>query len=99
MANVTIALDDELARWARVEAAKQGKSLSRYLADVLQERRAPVRRVSPTLETFLSGPGYPGVSADLPQRDELYDRPALLRHEPAGLRPGSGGADEESAGG
>jgi hypothetical protein len=29
------------------------------------------------LEFFLSGPGFPGIAADLPKRAELYDRTAL----------------------
>ena len=36
--NVTISLKESLARWARVKAAEQGKSLSRFLADLLEER-------------------------------------------------------------
>jgi hypothetical protein len=39
MKNVTISLDEETAAWARVEAAKAGKSLSRYVGDMLAEKR------------------------------------------------------------
>jgi hypothetical protein len=39
MKNVTISMDDETAAWARVEAAKRGKSLSRYVGDVLAVER------------------------------------------------------------
>ena len=43
MKNVTITLDETVARWARVEAAKAGKSLSRWVGDHLQaEMRKPV---------------------------------------------------------
>ena len=38
MKNVTITLSENLARRARVEAAKQDKSLSRFVADLLEER-------------------------------------------------------------
>ena len=40
MKNVTISLPDDLARRARVEAAKEDKSLSRFIADLLAERCA-----------------------------------------------------------
>ena len=36
--NITITLEEELARWARVEAARSDTSVSRYLANILKER-------------------------------------------------------------
>jgi hypothetical protein len=35
--NITITLDEELALWARVEAARSDTSVSRFLADILKE--------------------------------------------------------------
>ena len=65
MKNVTISMDDELAKTVRVEAAKAGKSMSRYIADTLGER---LRRVQleeaarkanvEALERFLTGPKW-----------------------------------------
>ena len=98
MKNVTITLDEALYGWARVEAAKKGMSLSRYVASILDERRAPDHEAQlAILEEFFDGPGWPGVAQDLPKRDELYDRPALLRHEPARLRDGSDRSEPASA--
>ena len=39
MKNVTITLDEETAAWARVYAAKNNVSLSRYLGELAQETR------------------------------------------------------------
>src|SRR5215213_6375591 len=68
MKNVTITLPDDLARKARVEAAKADKSLSRFIADMLAERckGEPVPaddadKLGP-LREFFYGPGYPGIS-------------------------------------
>lgn len=36
--NVTITLEEEVARWARVEAARKDTSVSRYLANVLKQQ-------------------------------------------------------------
>lgn len=36
--NVTLTLEDSVARWARVEAARQDLSVSRFLANILAER-------------------------------------------------------------
>ena len=37
MRNVTITLDEEVARWVRIEAAKQETSVSRLVGEMLQE--------------------------------------------------------------
>jgi hypothetical protein len=98
MKNVTITLDEDLAAWARVEAAKAGKSLSRYLADVLAEQRAgrPAVSQAEAMERFLSGPGWPGIAENLPSREELYaerEDELLRRYERSRLhgRPGRTG--------
>ncbi|HMD41284.1 MAG TPA: hypothetical protein VKH15_18500 [Candidatus Acidoferrum sp.] len=36
--NITITLEEEVARWARIEAATRDTSVSRLLADILKER-------------------------------------------------------------
>jgi hypothetical protein len=38
MKNVTITMEDHVADWARVEAAKRNQSLSRMLGDLLAEK-------------------------------------------------------------
>ena len=40
MRNVTIALDDETARWARVEAARHDTSVSEFVGGLLREQMA-----------------------------------------------------------
>jgi hypothetical protein len=36
--NVTVTLEEEVARWARIEAARQDTSVSRLLGGILKER-------------------------------------------------------------
>jgi hypothetical protein len=38
MKNVTVTLDDEAMRWARVRAAEKSMSLSRFLGELVHER-------------------------------------------------------------
>ena len=38
--NVTVTLEEEVARWARIEAARQDTSVSRLLGEILKERMA-----------------------------------------------------------
>jgi hypothetical protein len=88
MKNVTITLDEATAGWARVEAAKEGKSLSRYLSDMLAERRGRQMTQREALERFLSAPDFPGIMKDLPTREELYAERLFRRHEHTPVREG-----------
>ncbi|MGH8264598.1 MAG: hypothetical protein ACRET4_14050 [Steroidobacteraceae bacterium] len=72
MKNVTIALPDDLARRARVEAAKQDRSLSRFIADLLAERSCENSGKLGALEEFFYGPGYPGIGKAWRGREGLY---------------------------
>jgi len=74
MKNVTITLDEKVAHWARVEAAKAGKSLSRWIGDQLASGMAEREQNASMLDRFLEGPGYPGIARDLPSKDEIHDR-------------------------
>jgi hypothetical protein len=82
MKNVTVSLDETVARWARIKAAEQGKSLSRFLADLLEERmRHESGDHAAFLKTFRSIKPVrlrePGEK--LPTRNELYDRKLFRR--------------------
>lgn len=45
--NVTVTLEEEVARWARIEAARRDTSVSRLLGELLKERMfAPVPSAS-----------------------------------------------------
>ena len=65
MKNVTISMDEKLASEVRVEAAKAGKSMSKYIADVVEAAlKQPVdadaerqRRID-AMERFLAGPKW-----------------------------------------
>jgi hypothetical protein len=94
MKNVTITLPEELARQARVEAAKQDKSLSRFIADMLAERCRSEPDKLAVLEQFLNGPGFPGASKAWPGREALYaerEDELLRRYESTRLRGRSDG--------
>lgn len=38
LCNITVILEEELARWARIEAARRDTSVSQLLGDILKER-------------------------------------------------------------
>ncbi len=83
MKNVTISMDEEVLRDVRVEAAKAGKSVSRFVAELVE---AGIRKPSqPTpesrneqmeaLERILSGPKW-SVMRDgrMPTSEERNER-------------------------
>lgn len=76
---MTITLDEETARWARIEAAKRDVSVSRLIRDLLRQNMRQNRSYEVAMRRWLSRPPYiidePGTS--LPKREELYDRPVL----------------------
>ncbi|WP_423919842.1 hypothetical protein [Candidatus Poriferisodalis sp.] len=54
MRNVTVSLDDETARWARIEAARHDSSLSRFVCDVLRDRMHDRGEYERAAESYLS---------------------------------------------
>ena len=79
MRNVTISLDEEVARWARLRAAERETSVSRLVGEMLRDRMVTEEGYRAAREQFfavrprrLRKPGQP-----LPIRDELHDRAGL----------------------
>jgi hypothetical protein len=75
MKNVTISMSEELARWLRVEAAEADVSVSRYLADLVADRKAAGdrREVARLSYRSRSGSDISG-GGRYPSRDELHER-------------------------
>ena len=76
MRNVTISLDDETARWARIEAARRDTSLSRYVGDLLREQMTEPEAYERAQQSYLSrGPVTLRVlGQQYPTRDEVHQR-------------------------
>lgn len=89
MKNVTITLPEDVLARARVEAARQGKSLSRYVTEIVEDRCPPSEDPAAALMRFLDGPGFPGASKDWPTREEIYgerEEELVRRYESHRLR-------------
>ena len=72
MKNVTIALPEDLARWLRVKAAEDDRSVSRWIAELLEGRRRQEDEYDAAMPRKLEWP-----EGRKPTREELYDRPGL----------------------
>ena len=76
MKNVTITLDEEVARWARIRAAERNTSVSRLLGELLKEQMREEEDYRLAMEQYLSQ--EPQVlkksGTSYPKREELHDR-------------------------
>lgn len=77
--NVTITLDEETARWARVEAARRDTSVSRFVGGLLRETMEARNAYAAARRRFLSKDPYlaPVPRRRLPSREEMHDRADL----------------------
>jgi len=76
MKNVTITLDEEVARWARIRAAERDTSISRLVGEMLQEKMLEDRTYQAAMQQYLSRrpKRQKRAGARYPQRKELHDR-------------------------
>ncbi len=79
MKNVTVSLDPEVARWARVRAAERDISVSRLLSELLQsEMRREVQYETAMREWLVREPRPLSGPGDVyPTRHSLHDRSGL----------------------
>jgi hypothetical protein len=79
MRNVTVTLDEEVARWARIRAAELDISVSRMLGDMLREQMRRQLAYQTEMRQFLVREPKP-INAEgggYPSREELHDRTDL----------------------
>lgn len=76
MKNITITLPEEVARWARIYAARRGNSLSRVLGELLAERMQAEDAMKLARERYhaLGGKRLRRTGQPLPARERLYER-------------------------
>jgi len=82
MKNVTIVLDERVADWARIEAAKRRTSVSRMVGEMLAEKMRHERTYEKAMRQFMSlKPQKLRTSpADkLPARNQIYQDARRLR--------------------
>jgi hypothetical protein len=76
--NVTITLDETVARWARLEAARANTSVSRFLGDLLADRMRQSHEYEAAMERYLSvKPRAISKGRRYPRREQLHDRASL----------------------
>jgi hypothetical protein len=75
MRNVTVTLDEEVAVWARVWAARHDTSVSRLLGELLRERMLRDEGYEAAMQQHLAvAPRLLGATGHYPSRDEVHER-------------------------
>ena len=79
MKNVTVTMPEELARWVRVRAAEEGRSVSRWLAELLEGMRRHEDDYEIAMERFLARQPrkLSWIDDRKPTREELHDRAGI----------------------
>lgn len=78
MKNITITLDEQAAAWARVRAAEQNMSLSRFLGEMVHDKMRHSREYEKAMREALAQKPLK-LEGPYLTREELYARPRRLR--------------------
>ncbi len=75
MKNLTITVDDDVLRWAKVWAASHDTSVSRLVGGILRDRMREEEGYTEAMELVLAqAPERLKETGGYPSREELYDR-------------------------
>jgi len=78
MRNVTVTLDEETARWVRIEAARRDMSVSGFIRQLLRERMGGQVAYAGAMSRYLSRAGSDlSEGGAYPAHEELHDRAGL----------------------
>jgi hypothetical protein len=72
--NVTVTLEEDVARWARLEAARNDTSVSRLLGDILKERMRRSDEYRRAMRRALAGKPLFRSDGKYLSREEVHDR-------------------------
>jgi hypothetical protein len=75
--NVTLTLEEDVARWARLEAARQDTSVSRLLGGILKQRMMETDNYEKAMRRYLARPPFLKSDGKYPSREEVHDRDRL----------------------
>jgi len=73
--NVTVTLEENVARWARMEAARQDTSVSQLLAGILKERMRETDDYDRAMRKALARKPFLKTDGRYLSREEVHDRP------------------------
>ena len=80
MKNVTVTMEDSVADWARMEAARRNTSVSRLIGELLAEKMRRDDAYERAMREALEFKSFGASEGRYFTRDEVYDR-ALQRRQ------------------
>jgi len=75
--NITVTLEEDVAHWARLEAARREISVSRLLAGLLKERMQQEDRYDQAMRRALAREPFLRTDGRYLSREEAHDRPRV----------------------
>lgn len=75
--NITITLEEQVARWARLEAARRDTSVSRLLAGILKDHMREKNGYETAMRSALSRKPFLKTNGRYLSREEVNDRSGL----------------------
>lgn len=75
--NVTITVEEDVARWARIEAARKDTSVSRMLGEILRQRMVESDQYETAMRQALSGKPLFKSSGKRMTREEMHERTSI----------------------
>jgi hypothetical protein len=75
--NITVTLEENVARWARLEAARKEMSVSRLLAGILKERMLEKDGYERAMRRALARKPFLKTDGRYLSREEVHDRANL----------------------
>ncbi len=75
MKNITIKVENDVARWSRIWAAEHNTSVSRMLGDLLKQMKKEKTGYAQAMQQFLAVTPRPlKASGTYPAREDLHER-------------------------
>jgi hypothetical protein len=75
--NVTVTLEEPVARWARLEAARKETSVSRLLGEILADKMREGDHYGRAMRRALKRKPFLKSDGRYPSREEVHDRDGL----------------------
>lgn len=72
--NMTISVDEDVARWARIKAATEESSVSKLVGEMLKQRMLNEEGYQKAMRRYLGMKPSRISSGPYPKRGELYER-------------------------
>jgi hypothetical protein len=72
--NMTITVDEDVARWARIKAATENNSVSRLVGEMLKEQMRNEEGYAASMKRYFAAKPSVISSKPYPKRADLYER-------------------------